>query len=259
MAELKDSPPIFKISIITKSYTRANTISETIKSVLGQDYHDIEYIIVDGKSNDGTDDIVRSYTDRISTFVSEKDNGIYDAMNKGIAIAKGDVVGFINSDDMLNSNDCISAIADIFKTYNPDVVYGDKIYVEPNNTNKVIRYWKAGKYQRRNFKKGWMPPHLSTYIKKALYEKYGGFRADLKIAADYELLFRFMYKYDATSKYLPKVIAKMRAGGTSNKSLNNILISNYEVYKSWRVNGLNISPLIIIRKPLSKIVQLRMR
>jgi glycosyltransferase involved in cell wall biosynthesis len=248
-----------KISIITISYNSSETINETIQSVLRQDYDDIEYIIIDGQSTDGTDEIIKTYYDKISKIICEKDNGIYDAMNKGIALAKGNVVGFINSDDMLNSDDCVTAIAKIFKIYNPDVVYGDKIYTESSNTDKIIRYWKAGVYNRNNFRKGWMPPHLSTYIKRELYEKYGGFRKDFKIAADYELMFRFMYKYNAKSKYLPKIIARMRSGGISNKSIKNILQSNYEVYKSWRVNGFKISPFIIVRKPLSKIMQLWMR
>ena len=248
-----------KISIITISYNSSKTITDTIRSVLEQDYDDIEYIIIDGKSTDHTVEIINSYGDRISRYISEKDKGIYDAMNKGVSLAKGHIVGFINSDDMLNSNDCVAEIVKAFETTNSDVVYGDKIYTKSNNPDKVIRYWRAGEYNRNNFKKGWMPPHLSTYIRRELYEKYGQYRMDFKIAADYELMFRFMYKNNAKSKYLPKVIARMRAGGISNKSIKNILISNYEVYKSWRVNGFGVSPFIIARKPISKITQLFLR
>jgi len=250
---------MLKVSIITVTYNSSQTLEETVKSVLGQSYDDIEYIIIDGQSVDNTFEIIKSYGDRISKYISEKDNGIYDAMNKGVSMATGDIIGFINSDDKLNANDCVSEIAKVFQTYNCDVVYGDKIYTESNNTDKVVRYWKAGEYNKNNFKKGWMPPHLSTYIKRDFYEKYGKFRTDFKIAADYELMFRFMYKYNAKSKYLPKIIARMRAGGISNKSLKNILISNYEVYKSWRVNGFSISPFIIVRKPISKTIQFFMR
>ncbi len=250
---------MLKVSIITITYNSSKTLDETVKSVLGQSYDDIEYIIIDGQSADNTVEIIKSYGDRISKYISEKDNGIYDAMNKGVSLAKGDIIGFINSDDKLNSDDCVSEIVKVFQIYNTDVVYGDKIYTASSNTDKVIRYWRAGEYNKNNFKKGWMPPHLSTYIKREFYEKYGKFRTDFKIAADYELMFRFMYKYNAKSKYLPKVIARMRAGGISNKSIKNILISNYEVYKSWRVNGFRVSPFIIVRKPISKTIQLFMR
>jgi glycosyltransferase involved in cell wall biosynthesis len=250
---------MLKVSIITITYNSSKTLDETIKSVLEQSYEDIEYIIVDGQSVDSTVEIIQSYGDRISQYISEKDNGIYDAMNKGVRIAKGDIIGFINSNDKLNSNDCVSELVKVFQTYNCDVVYGDKIYTKPNNTAKVVRYWKAGEYNKNNFKRGWMPPHQSTYIRRNFYERYGKFRTDFKIAADYELMFRFMYKYNAKSKYLPKTIARMRAGGISNKSLKNILISNYEVYKSWQVNGFNISPFIIVRKPVSKTIQLFLR
>ena len=250
---------MIKVSIITIAYNNSETISETVESVLKQSYNNIEYIIIDGQSIDNTVEIIKSYGDRISKYISEKDNGIYDAMNKGVTLAKGDIIGFINADDKLNSNDCVSEIVKVFQIQNADVVYGDKIYTEANNPDKVVRYWKSGEYNKNNFKKGWMPPHLSTYIRREFYEKYGKFRTDFKIAADYELMFRFMYKYNAKSKYLPKIIARMRAGGISNKSLKNILISNYEVYKSWRVNGFGISPFIIVRKPVSKIIQLFMR
>ena len=247
---------MIKVSIITIAYNNSETISETVESVLKQSYNNIEHIIIDGQSVDNTVEIIKSYGDRFSKYISEKDNGIYDAMNKGVTLAKGDIIGFINADDKLNSNDCVSEIVKVFQIQNSDVVYGDKIYTEANNPDKVVRYWKSGEYNKNNFKKGWMPPHQSTYIKAEFYKKYGKFRTDFKIAADYELMFRFMYKYKAKSKYLPKVIASMRTGGISNKSLKNILISNFEVYKSWRVNGFSVSPLIIIRKPLSKAIQL---
>lgn len=244
-----------KISIITVVWNNKDTIEEAIESVLNQTYNNIEYIIVDGESTDGTVDIIKSFGDKITKFISEPDNGLYDAMNKGVSLATGDVIGFLNADDMLNSDDCIEAIATEFQSEELDVVYGDKIYVDPDDTDKLLRYWKAGEFDKSNYKKGWMTPHLSTYIKRSLYEKYGGFRQDFKIAADYELMLRFIYKNDAKIKYIPKVIAKMRAGGVSNSSLKNILISNYEVYKGWKVNNLSVSPLIILRKPMSKIKQ----
>jgi glycosyltransferase involved in cell wall biosynthesis len=245
-----------KVSIITISYNNSKTIAETIESVIKQTYKNIEYIIVDGKSVDNTVGIIKSYGASITKFISEKDSGIYDAMNKGIMLARGDIIGFINADDKLNSDNCISEIVNVFQADDLDIVYGDKIYTKNNNTDKIVRYWKAGEYNRKNFKRGWMPPHLSTYIKASFYQKHGKFRTDFRIAADYELMFRFMYKYKAKSKYLPMVIARMRIGGISNKSIKNILVSNYEVYKSWKINGFHISPFIIARKPISKVTQL---
>tara|TARA_B100000508_G_scaffold140981_1_gene144801 strand:- start:6426 stop:7178 length:753 start_codon:yes stop_codon:yes gene_type:complete len=245
-----------KVSIITVVWNNVSTVAEAIESVLNQSYSNIEYIIVDGKSNDGTVEVIEKYANKIDTFISEKDNGLYDAMNKGIQIATGDIIGFINADDVINSNNCVEEIVKKFESTNADVVYGDKIYVDPQNPSKVVRYWKSGEFNRNSYKKGWMTPHLSTYIKKDLYNKFGGFRGDFKIAADYELMLRFIYKQEAKTHYLPMVIAKMRAGGLSNGSLKNVAISNYEVYKSWKVNGLSISPLIAIQKPMRKLAQL---
>ena len=244
-----------KVSIVTVVWNNKETIKTSIDSVLGQVYKDIEYIVIDGGSTDGTVDVVKDYGSRIDKFISEPDNGIYDAMNKGVRLATGDVIGFINSDDLLNSEDCIECIVKRFVESGADIVYGDKVYVASNNISKQLRYWKAGVFVRNNYKKGWMTPHLSTYIKKDLYVKYGDFRSDFKIAADYELMFRFIYKHKVKVCYLPKVIAKMRVGGVSNSSLKNILLSNYEVYRSWGLNGFKVSPLIILQKPIRKLKQ----
>ena len=244
-----------KVSIITVVYNNNKTISDAIESVINQSYKNIEYIVIDGGSTDGTVDVVKDYGSRIDKFISEPDNGIYDAMNKGVRLATGDVIGFINSDDLLNSEDCIECIVKRFVESGADIVYGDKVYVASNNISKQLRYWKAGVFARNNYKKGWMTPHLSTYIKKDLYVKYGDFRSDFKIAADYELMFRFIYKHKVKVCYLPKVIAKMRVGGVSNSSLKNILLSNYEVYRSWGLNGFKVSPLIILQKPIRKLKQ----
>ena len=218
-----------KISIITSVYNNNKTISDAIESVINQSYKNIEYIVIDGGSTDGTVDVVKDYGSRIDKFISEPDNGIYDAMNKGVRLATGDVIGFINSDDLLNSEDCIECIVKRFVESGADIVYGGKVYVASNNISKQLRYSKAGVFVRNNYKKGWMTPHLSTYIKKDLYVKYGDFRSDFKIAADYELMFRFIYKHKVKVCYLPKVIAKMRVGGVSNSSLKNILLSNFKI------------------------------
>ena len=244
-----------KVSIITVCYNSENTIASSINSVLSQDYNDIEYIVVDGNSNDKTQDIIKGYKSEISYFISEDDNGLYDAMNKGIKLSTGDIIGFINSDDFLSHNSIISNIVKYFKLHNADVVYGDTYYVKRNNIHEVIRYWKAGEFSKRKYRNGWMPPHLSTYIKKSVYDEHGNFRDDLQIAADYELLLRFIMKNKVKPFYLPEVIAIMRAGGVSNSSIKNRIKSLYEVYISWRLNDLKVSPLIMLFKPLRKVFQ----
>lgn len=243
------------ISIITISYNSESTIEQTIKSVITQSYPKIEYIIIDGGSKDNTLDKVKSFKSQISKFISESDKGIYDAMNKGLKLATGDIIGFLNADDFLYDERVIEDIAKEFERTNAEVIYGNKIYVDPVFTQKVTRVWNPGVYNRLNFKRGWMPPHLSTYIKKSMYEKFGYFNLSFKIAADYELLFRFMYINKAKSFYLDRNIVFMRAGGVSNSTLKNYWISNYEVFKSWKINNQKISPLIIIEKPFRKIKQ----
>lgn len=243
-----------KVSIITVVFNNEKTISDTIKSVLNQTYHDIEYIIVDGKSTDDTLKIIKSYGSKINIVISEKDYGIYDAMNKGVAIASGDVIGFINADDMLYDKHCIKKIINNFNE-DIDVVYGDKTYVNRNDKSKLVRYWKAGNFEKKKYKYGWMTPHLSTYIKKKIYDRYGAFDTRFKIAADYELMLRFFYKNNLKIKYIPEIIVKMRVGGISNNSFLNVVTSNYEAYKSWKVNGLKVSPLIMILKPMTKLRQ----
>jgi glycosyltransferase involved in cell wall biosynthesis len=245
-----------KVSIITVVYNNAKTIDNAIKSVLAQTYPNIEYIIIDGASTDGTLDIIEGYKDSIDQIVSEPDKGLYSAMNKGLNLATGDVIGFINSDDQIFDETCVASIVQEFDKTGADVVYGNKLFVSPQDIDKTVRYWKAGPFRRKNFEKGWMSPHLSTYIRKTLYDKYGHFREDFKIAADYELMLRFMFKEKSKVAYLDKTLVRMMAGGISNSSLKNILISNLEVYRSWKVNDLSVSPVIIVRKPLNKIKQL---
>lgn len=245
-----------KFSIITVCFNNAAHIKETIDSVLLQDHPNIEYIVVDGASTDGTVDIVTSYGNKISKFISEPDNGVYDAMNKGIEAASGEVVGFVNGDDMLARIDVISALDKVFQSDLVDAVYGDAYMVDPDDITDVKRFWRGQKYDRSRFKKGWMPPHLGTYIKRQCYVDLGSFRSDLPVSADYELMLRFMYKNNIRVRYLPRVIVRFRLGGVSNRSLRHIWKANLEVYRSWKLNGLKISPFIMIRKPLRKLTQL---
>lgn len=246
---------MLKCSVITVCYNSAGTIENTIRSVLSQDLKNIEYIIVDGGSTDPTLDIVKKYRDRISAVVSEKDNGIYDAINKGIGLATGDVIAILHADDFYADEKVLSEIVGIFETKNVDTVYGDLQYVERDDTSKVKRNWISGAYKKENFLKGWMPPHPSFFAKKSCYDRFGKFNTILRSAADYELMLRFLYKHDSTVAYLPKVLVKMRVGGKSNVSLANRIKANREDKKAWELNELKPSALTFIRKPLSKIGQ----
>lgn len=244
-----------KISVITIAFNSAETIKDTIESVLAQDYADLEYIIVDGASKDATIDIVKSYGNRISKFVSEKDKGIYDAMNKGLSLATGDVIGILNSDDFYADNRVLSEIADKLEESGADGVYADLVYVDRAKTDKIVRKWVAGSYRKGLFLKGWMPPHPTFFVSRRCYEKYGAYNLELRSAADYELMLRFIHKYEIKIAYLPRIITRMRLGGQSNISLKNRIKANVEDRKAWKINGLKPKSFTLIRKPLSKLKQ----
>ena len=243
-----------KISIITVVWNNAKTIKDAINSVLNQSYKDIEYIVIDGASTDGTIAILQSYGDKIK-FISEKDNGLYDAMNKGIRMATGDVVGILNSDDFYASDKILQIVADEFLKGNIDSVYANLEYIDANDPKRVIRYWRSKKYQEGLFRSGWHPAHPTFFVKKEIYEKYGVFDLSFKIAADYELMLRFFEKYKIISSYVDEVFVKMRIGGESNKSIKNIIKANMESYMAWKANGLYINQLRFLLKPFSKIIQ----
>jgi glycosyltransferase involved in cell wall biosynthesis len=247
-----------KISIITVVYNGEKTIRDCINSVLSQTYADIEYIIVDGKSTDRTLEIVESYGEKIKKVISEPDSGIYDAMNKGIRAATGDIIGILNADDMYASNDVLEKVAQEFEK-NPDIgcVYGDLEYVDKNKPTLVKRFWKSHSYVFGSFKKGWHPPHPSFFIRKGVYEKYGLYRTDLKIASDYEMMLRLLEIKKVPSVYIPETLVKMRTGGVSNRSIFHIIKANIEVLKAWKINGQKIPYLIFLKKPLSKILQIK--
>lgn len=244
-----------KVSIITVVYNNAQTIKGAIESVLNQTYQNVEYIVIDGGSTDGTVEIIKSYGDEINKFISEKDNGLYDAMNKGISLAAGDVVGILNSDDFYASNDILEIVANEFATKDIDCLYGDLEYVDADDVNKVMRYWKSRPYKEGLFQKGWHPPHPTFFVKRECYDKYGVFNLDFKIAADYELMLRFLERHKLKSVYIPKTFVRMRVGGVSNRSITSILKANIESYKAWKINGLYINPLMFSLKPLSKVLQ----
>lgn len=244
-----------KISIITIAYNSAATIEDTIKSVLAQSHEDLEYILVDGASKDATMDIVNKYKSRISTIISEPDKGIYDAMNKGVLAASGDVIGILNSDDFYADEDVLKDVNAKFEESPIEGLYADLVYVDRNNPLRIIRNWKSGVYEHGLFRKGWMPPHPTFFVKKACYDRLGIYNTSLRSAADYELMLRFIHKEEIKITYLPRIITKMRVGGQSNVSLKNRIKANKEDRKAWEMNGLKPGLFTLVRKPLSKIKQ----
>lgn len=241
-----------KISIITITYNSASTLETTIQSVISQTYKDIEYIIVDGLSTDNTLEIAKKHNVKV---VSEKDNGLYDALNKGILLATGNVIGFLHSDDFYTDNSVIEKIAALFEKTNCDGTYADLFYVDKDNTNKIIRKWRSGEYSDGMFINGWMPPHPTFFVKKECYKKFGGFNLNFKTSADYELMLRLIHKHKIKLSYLPEFIIKMRVGGQSNITTKNRVIANLEDRKAWEVNGLKPRFYTLYLKPLRKILQ----
>lgn len=244
-----------KVSIITISFNSQQTIEQTIQSVISQDYPNIEYIIIDGASTDDTINIIKRYQNKIQTFVSEKDQGIYFAMNKGLELATGDLIGILNSDDLYVDEKVISDVVKLMQVKQSQSLYADLEYVDRNDLGKVKRYWKSGEYKSNSFMKGWMPPHPTFFVLKSVYEKYGFFNTQLRSAADYEMMLRLLHKEKISFSYLPRVIIKMRVGGKSNQSISNRIKANKEDRLAWKINGLKPGRFTLIRKPLSKLKQ----
>lgn len=239
-----------KISIITVCYNSALTIDKTIQSVAAQTYKKIEYIIVDGNSKDGTIDKIKKYPTVITKFISEPDKGLYDAMNKGIAMATGEVIGLINSDDLFCDDKAIEKVMDVFNSdASLDAVYADLYYVSQFDTDKIIRKWVTGK--QRNFSSGWHPAHPTLYIKKKVYEKFGDFDLSFRLASDFEIMLRFLDKYKIKATYLKEPLVKMRLGGETNKSLSNIYKQNVECIRAFKKNNV---PVISMLYPFFRII-----
>lgn len=244
-----------KISIITVVYNNEKTIKDALNSVLGQTYKDIEYIIIDGKSKDNTVSIIKEYENKLGYFISEKDFGIYDAMNKGIKVASGDIIGILNSDDLYQDSTVLEAVMTQF-IQNPalDIVYGDLVYVKSDNVDKVIRNWQSNAYHTNFFENGNVPPHPSLFVKKKVYEEAGHFNLDFKLAADYEFMLRIFKKHNFKSNYINKTIVRMRLGGATNQSFSNIKIQNLEILQAWKTNSLKapvyLMPLRVIKRLL---------
>lgn len=245
-----------KISLVTVSFNSGKTIGETIESVLEQTYKNVEYIIVDGASTDNTLEVVKQYNGQISKIICEPDYGIYDAMNKGIRAATGDVIGFLNADDVYAGNYVLERVARAFsEDESVDSVYGDLCYVSEDDPNDIVRFWRAGEFNEKSFLNGWMPPHPTFFVRKSVLEKYGLFDPTFRFAGDYELILRLLYKHRISAKYLRFLMVKMRIGGAGNRWMENRLIANLEDRLAWKKNKLRPRPYTTILKPLRKVLQ----
>ena len=244
-----------KVSIITVCYNSQETIQDTIKSVIDQTYQDIEYIIIDGGSWDRTLDIISKYKDQITKVVTGPDDGIYDAMNKGISLATGDVLSILNSDDFYINNFTIEKVVRTMSENNVDSSYSDAVYIHKNDIEKSVRYWKSSHFSKKLFRIGWMPQHATFFAKRCFYEKYGAFRTDFPIAADYELMLRFLYRYEISTTYISEPLVKIRTGGRSAPSPTRVIRNILENNKAWRVNGIKPSLFTFLLKPLLKVPQ----
>lgn len=250
---MQNSP---SVSIITTVLNNKNFIESAIKSILNQSYKNIEYIIIDGGSVDGTIEIVEKYKDKIVKFISEPDKGIYDAMNKGIRLASGDIIGILNSDDFYSDNNVISTIIKEFETKDVDSVFADLVYINRNNSQKIVRYYSSSNFNPKKFAYGWMPAHPTFFVKRKIYEKYGLFKTDYEIASDYELLVRFLARYRISYSYIPQVIIKMRTGGLSTRTLKSNWILNKEILRACDENGIKTNIFKVLSKYTTKIFQL---
>lgn len=244
-----------KISIITATYNSGKTLRDTLNSVLSQEFQDFEHIIVDGRSKDNTLEIVRDYQARYQgrlKWISEDDKGLYDAMNKGISIATGDVIGVLNSDDFYSDSKVLSSIARGIEGV--DAVYGNLEFVDEADTSKVVRQWKGSQHISGAFLKGWHPAHPTFYARKKCFEELGKFDISFDVSADFELMLRFLEKGKIQSRYIPITFVKMRMGGESTGSIGKIIQGNKNVLKAFRKNGLKVSPFYLIRRLAPKAI-----
>lgn len=243
-----------KISIITAVYNNRATLADTLDSALAQNYRDKELIVVDGASTDGTLEVIQRYTGQLAQIVSEPDRGIYDALNKGIRLATGDIIGFLHSDDIFADDQVLARIAAAFTNSSIDACYGDLCYVRQDQPEHVVRYWRAGSYHPRLLARGWMPPHPTFYARRELYERLGSFDLNYRIAADYDCLLRFLGKGNIRCTYIPEVLVHMRLGGISNRSLSNLLRKSCEDYRAIRQNQIDGFSALLL-KNLRKVPQ----
>ncbi len=244
-----------KITLITVVYNAEKHLQDCIESVLGQNYPDIEYIVVDGNSTDGTYEIAKKYKDRLAVLISEPDRGMYDALNKGIALATGEVIGILNADDMLADVNVISEVAAVFLRQHVDALYGDLNYVAQEDTAKIQRKWRSAPSKPRDLAFGWMPAHPTLYVKAAIFNKFGAYKLDYGSAADYELMLRYLYQHRISTAYLPKLMVSMRNGGMSNQSTKNRYAAMLNDYKALKGNKVPLPMVALFLKKVRKIKQ----
>lgn len=254
------SPVNIKVSLITVTYNAAETVGDTIRSVLNQSHQDIEYILVDGASKDNTVDIIQSFaqTDDRIKWISEADKGLYDAMNKGIAMASGDIVGILNADDFFKDESSLRKIVDAFAADRSiDAVYGNVLFVSPDNLSKIVRKYSSRIFRPWLFRFGFMPAHATFYCKRDLFERFGYYKLGFKIAADFELLLRFILVHKIRTSYLPEFLVTMRTGGVSTKNLNSKIVLNSEIVKACQMNGVYTNAPLLMLKYAIKVFELR--
>jgi glycosyltransferase involved in cell wall biosynthesis len=244
-----------KISVITAVLNGAQTLENTIESIHQQNHKDIEHIVVDGGSTDGTVEIAARHSDKIACFIPGPDHGIYDGMNKGIERATGDVIGFLNSDDYYSDNSVVDQINRVFQDQTVDACYADLLYVDGQNTDKVIRYFQSGEYRSGLFERGWIPAHPTFYARKEIYKKYGLFDSSLKFQADLEHTARVMAVHRVKTRYVSEIWVCMRTGGATNRSISNILKGNLESYRAFKKLGLKVSPVYFATKFMMRVPQ----
>lgn len=245
-----------KISVITVCYNSAETIAHTLRSVREQTYGNIEHIVVDGRSTDNTLEVLAAEGQHVAKLVSEEDKGIYDAMNKGVALASGEVVGFINADDFYASTIVLADVAAAFEKSGADSCYGNLCYVSQTDPARTVRYWRSKDFVPGSFEAGWCPPHPTFFVRRSVYERLGGFDLSFKIAADFELMARYLEAARITSYYIPEVLVKMRLGGTTNRSLSNIFKQNAEIRRALSKIGRRSSLVsFILNKLVTRAIQ----
>ena len=244
-----------KVTIITVTYNSEKFLEDCILSVINQQYAHIEHIIIDGGSTDGTLDIINKYNDHIAAWISEKDEGMYDAINKGMRMATGDIIGTLNSDDTLSSPTVINEITTAFDEQQVDSVYGDLVYVDPLNTQKIIRVWKGAPFKRSRYKIGWMPAHPTFYFRRKLLDQYGFYETHYYTASDYEFMARYLFYFRVSAYYIPKLIVRMRMGGMSNVSLSKRFRANRRDYLAMKRNRIPFPFFVSLLKPLIKLHQ----
>ena len=244
-----------KISIVTVCYNSAQTLGDTLVSVAGQTHPDVEHIVVDGASTDGTPQILKQHRRALARVVSEPDQGIYDAMNKGFAMATGEVIGTLNSDDLFAHPKVLEQVARTFDDPSVDACYGDLVYVSREDPDRIVRYWQSRPYTDGLFARGWMPPHPTFYIRRRAYERHGAFDLGYRLQSDFEFTLRLLAVHRLNAVYLPETLVKMRMGGVTNNRLTNVVKGNIEAYRACRSNGVNVTPFFILAKILSRVSQ----